>query len=74
MNIRNNRTKNTNNINRISLYAPNEPRNDMNDTITPAAINNDADVIYRFDPNKRSINERSANVHTPIANTTRPPT
>lgn len=45
MNIKNNNTKNTNNIKRISLYAPNEPKNEINDTITPAAINNDADVI-----------------------------
>lgn len=42
-------------------------------TIIPVAINMAAEATYRLEPKRRSINDFSERVHTPIANTTTPP-
>jgi hypothetical protein len=65
--------KNVKVMQRISLYAPNEPKNETIATITPTAISNEAPTTYRLLPNSRLINDRSYKVYTPTAKTTRPP-
>lgn len=45
----------------------------MIETNIPAAISNDAEATYKLLPNNLSMNDLSASVHTPTANTTKPP-
>lgn len=66
-------TKKVSSMQRISLYAPSEPRNDIIATMIPVAINIDAEATYKLLPSSRSINDLSAKVHTPTANTINPP-
>jgi len=65
--------KKVNSIQRISFQAPREPKNEITVTTRPVPIKIEADAIYDFVPNNLSIKDLSAKVHTPIANTTKPP-
>ena len=44
--MKNRMTKNVNSMQRISLYAPNEPKNDIMATTTPAAISSAAEATF----------------------------
>jgi hypothetical protein len=47
-NIKKSITKNVKIMQRISLYAPNDPKNEIIATITPAAISNEAEATYHI--------------------------
>jgi hypothetical protein len=47
-NIKKSITKNVKIMQRISLYAPNEPKNEIIATITPAAISIEAEATYHL--------------------------